>query len=141
MVKSFIKQEKIKHDNDSPFGSQEWLIYSSQNGLISFFETGIGVIILTLHFSFDLKQLPSPHSPPPPAQPRKQQQQKFVPTEVTLSKPAVGHFCRIQSRVMSGLSTNLSTAVVGQPTRNKVKKKKKKKINLEFLWERDLSVY
>ena len=73
-----------------------------------------------LRFSLDLKQLPYP-------QPRKQQQQQqqqktCVPTEVTLSKPAVDHFCRIQSRSMNGLSTNLLTAVVGQLTRNSQKK-------------------
>ena len=73
-----------------------------------------------LRFSLDLKQLPYPQHP----QPKKQQQQKktCVPTEVTLSKPAVDHFCRIQSRSMNGLSTNLLTAVVGQLTRNSQKK-------------------
>ena len=91
-----------------------------------FFETGIGVITLMLHFSLDLKQLPSPYPPKP-------REKKCVPTEVTLSKPAVGHICRTQSRVMSGLSTKLLTAVVGQPIRNRV--------NLEFLLKRDLSVY
>ena len=80
-----------------------------------------------LRFSLDLKQLPYPQHPPPPhPQPRKQQQQQqqktCVPTEVTLSKPAVDHFCRIQSRSMNGLSTNLLTAVVGQLTRNSQKK-------------------
>ena len=87
-----------------------------------------------LHFSLDLKQLPYPTPLLP--QPRKQNKKTCVPTEVTLSKPAVGHFCRLQSRTMSGLSTNLLTAVVGQPTRNS-----QKKINLEFLLKRDLSVY
>ena len=78
-----------------------------------------------LRFSLDLKQLPYRQHPPPHPQPRKQQQQQqktCVPTEVTLSKPAVDHFCRIQSRSMNGLSTNLLTAVVGKLTRNSQKK-------------------
>ena len=85
-----------------------------------FFETGIGVIILMLHFSLDLKQLPSPTPPSPENKNNKKLFQLRLRCQslqsVTFAEYKVAWWVVCQL-------TYLLTAVVGQPTRNKVKKK------------------